>query len=225
MSESKEPKDILHPDRDLEQKEVHEVLVFLQKNGLWIALGIAVVILGLVGGAAMRKAGAAKAAEAGRRLATARSIAEIEAVAEEFPDTPSGATALLRVARQEYQAGRYDAARERYRQFRQQVPDHPLAAATALGEAMCLEGAARYEEAVASCLAFLEAQPDSAFAPLAQFCRARSLEQLGRAEEARAVYEDYIAAHPDGAWIDQAELALRYLDRTRRVAPPADDEA
>ena len=92
-----------------------------------------------------------------------------------------------------------------------------MLSAAELGKVMCSEARGEMEAALMGFNAFLRAHPDSYLTPQALFGKARCLQATGKLPEARIVYENFIASCPESKWRQQAESALKSLDRQMRL--------
>ncbi len=136
-----------------------------------------------------------RTAAAARELSSARTVEELAAVYENYPETPSAPLALVQAGAFAFAEGEYGPARNYYLLFREGYPEHILAAFAQMGVASTLEAEGRWDEALAAYDRLAAVFPDSALVPQAAFNRGRCLRAAGRRDEARrefkAVFERY----------------------------------
>ena len=172
-----------------------------------VAALVAVVIAILAAGmwAYLR---ASKSAAAASLYASAASVGQWRAVAEQYPGSVAAGNAQLRIAAAMRDEGKADEAVSVLDQFTSAQPDHPLAGAAWLmvGEIRQSKG-----DSVAALAAYREASGryrDSYAAPLALLAEARLLAAEGKSGESRAVLESVGPSYPGGpaAMMAAAEL-------------------
>jgi predicted negative regulator of RcsB-dependent stress response len=215
-TEHKQHHNPLH-DHELEREEVHEVLVFLRKNGMSIAIAIAIGVLAALGGILYRNSQTQKKMYAAKALASAQSLEALQAVQNDFAGTPAAKVAQLELAAEQFASGEYAEARATYQAFIDENPGNDIAQALPVCVALCHEALGEQEQALAASRAFLAKNPDHFMAPAAVFLQARALSDEGEFDEARALYEEFIADNQDSLWKEQAQSALRELNRLIRA--------
>jgi len=215
-TENKEHHNPLH-DHELEHEEVHEVLVFLRRNGMNIAIAIAIGVVAALGGIFYRNSQTQKKMYAAKALAAAQSLEALQAVQSDFGGTPAAKVAQLEQAAEQFASGDYAAARASYQSFIKENPGHDIAKALPVCVALCHEALGEQVQALEASRAFLAKNPDHFMAPAAIFLQARVLGAEGKLDEARALYEEFIAENQDSLWKDQAQSALRELNRLIRA--------
>jgi len=206
----------LHPDAELQQHEDKEVLHYLQEYGRPLAIGIGGALLIFLGIAVYRGHQANQAQEAAQKLSAAQNVEQLQAVVTEYENTPSGPSALLRLASVQYDQGNYPLAKHTYASFENRYPEHVMLPAADLGSCYCLEAEGLYEEAQVAFAAFVETHPTSFLVPMAVFGAGRCFEQQENYDAARALYEDFLVANAESPWAPQAETALLYLNRSAK---------
>ena len=196
-----------------------DVLVFLKQHG---KLLLFLVCLGLATGAAISwylSRQGIEARNAAARLASARDANELQAVMA--TDTPSAPYAMLRLAKQYFDAADYATAMQTYAEFEQTYPGHSGATWAALGKLHCMEAMDMLEEARAGFDSFAAAHPDHYLTPQAILGKARCLERQDRPDEARVVYEDFVVKYPESLWRYKAEDSLQKLEKAKQENAPA----
>jgi len=225
-----------HKPGDGDKGEVVEIRELLVTYGpkLLVAAGAAVVLaLGLVMYQNHRQQQAEQAARlyAGlavpeEKIEAGRDLKKLQMILDRFPNTSSAPLALLSIAAEQYNAGRYDVAQKSYTQFVQRYAQHPLRPAAEFGRVQSQEAAGQTDLALAGFLQFAAAHTNHYLVPLALFGQARCLEQKKQFADARVVYEDFIARNPHSPWLGQARSALQVLEQRKRahdrgLPPPA----
>ncbi len=199
--------------------EIEHVRVWMQKYGGHLLTGLLVVLIAITAFNVMRTRMGRRAAEAGRRLVTARSAGDLEAVILDFGKSRMAPLAVLSLAKLHYDNGQYEAALSQYDRFLARWPAHDMADVASLGRLFCIESRDHHdalEEAADAFAAFASERPGHYLTPQAVFGHARCLEQLERFEAARAIYEDFIAQDPGNAWSLRAEELLAAVQRRIR---------
>lgn len=186
-----------------------------------IAAGVVVATILVVNGIRMHRE--SKVEHASARLGSARSIQELDAVITDFGSTPAAPLARLRLARNLYDQGNYDAALNKYDEVLSEHPDHRFALGAELGRIHCMEAKGQTADALSAFAEFAADHPDHYLTPQAIFGSGRCLERMGQDGEARTLYEDFIAANPESGWLPRAEERLeKVLDR---LGPQEEDSA
>jgi len=193
--------------------ELQPVQEFLNANGRSLAIALVAVAVIVGGTAFFRYQKAAKARLATERLAMARSVTDLEAVAAEFPRSVEAPIALMQAGKEYYNSGSYDTALAKYAELQAQYPEHELAAGADLGRIHCLEAMGRVDEAAAAFKEFAANHKDHYLVPQAVLGQARCLVQAGRLEEARVVCEDFIAANKENGYTMRVQDLLGTVKR------------
>lgn len=202
--------------------QVAELRELWEQYGRSVITGVALAVILVLGLTVFRSFRHGKQEQAVAALGAATGIPDFERVLADYPKSPIAPMALLALARAQFEEKQYDQALATYDRFKAEHPGHDMVAAAETGRAQTLEAAGRIAEAEAAFRAFQAAHPaDHYLHPAAAMGVGRCLEQLGQWDKARAWYEDFIAANPDSEWVDQAEVALRYVRRSMATAPAA----
>ncbi len=197
--------------RELESKEVTEVLNFLKKYGhiIGIVVGLLVLAYGAISFKNAKKA--QQNATAGQLLMVAGTDAQLETIATNFANTPSAPAAVLALARSAYNDGEFDKAQEQYTNFLAKYANNEMAYIANYGQAACLEAQNKIDEAIAAYQVVADENAESFIAPIALFRKAKLLEAQGKTGDAIATFETVIETDETGAWGNQAETALLKL--------------
>ena len=98
--------------------------------------------------------------EASARLGQARQVQDLEAVAAQYPETPSAPLAILQLAKAYFDNGDFDMALNKYTEFEQKFPGHALSPAAIMGRLHCMEARLQLNEALAGFQDFIGKYPD-----------------------------------------------------------------
>lgn len=150
-------------------------------------------------------------------LAEAHDIASLENVVRQYPGKEVAVQALLRLAAQQFQAGRYAEASAAYQQLVDQFPQHPLVESALLGQAGAQEAQGNFADAKSKYAQVITAYPNGYARVAAKLGEARCTESLGQLKEARQLYEEVLAQAQGTPW--QPEVYLRYIVLGRELPP------
>ncbi len=198
-----------------------DVLGFLNKNYMVLAVGAAIIVLVAAGLTTYGMQQRRNAERASQMLLASQSAKQWEELLSQYPDSKVAPVALMALASSQYSAGAYDLAAATYGRFLEKYPRHMMALAAELGKIQCQEGRGEIEAAFNGYAQFVVTHPDNFLTPQALFGKARCLQLMRRYPEAKAIYEDFIAANPKSEWVPQAEFALRFLEREIHAQRPA----
>ena len=170
-----------------------------------------------------------KRAQQGRALTEAKDAKELATVASQYRGENVGAYALLLLADQQYQDGKYAEAEKAYQRFVDEYPKHPMLGAAHYGKGAARESLGDYAGAISIYQRAVNA-PGSSNVYEARFAIARCMEATQQWKRARQNYEDLIAAAPNTTWAERARSRIIVLDREARargesLAPPAPGNA
>lgn len=194
----------------LEQQEVKEVLVFLQKYTKPVAIAIGVVCAIVLVIKFNETQTQKKEAEASTALMNANTAGELQAIVDDYASTTARPVALMGLALKKFNAGQVDEAATLYNQFLKEHGAHELATQAELSLITCKESVS-LEEAQALYAKFAEEHADSYLAPAAMLSRASCLEALGKLDDARVAYEDILANFPDSNSARTADANLKVV--------------
>jgi predicted negative regulator of RcsB-dependent stress response len=208
--------------------ELQALREFWQRNGIWITAVSAAVLLALIGTMFVRARARAGREAASMRYAEARTVTALEDLLNDHPSAPVAPLALLKLAKQYYDAGNYDMSLNVYERFLLEHPDHLMAGVAEVGRLHSLEAKGSLEEAARGFSEFAAANPGHFLTPQALLAQARCHMQLGDFAGARTAYEDLLARYPDSEWIEAGEDGIKEAERAAAraaSAPAADTEA
>lgn len=192
----------------LEQREVTEVLVFLKKYTKPAATAIIVICVIVLVQNFFKTQHDKKETVANMALMNATSAGDLEGIIQNHPSTDAVPMAMMRLARERFNAGQTDEAETLYTEFTQKYSQHELFTQAELNLIACKEAKGQLEEAQTSYGAFAKKYAASFLAPSALMSQARCLETLGKLDEARIVYEDIKVNFAESLWAVQAEANL-----------------
>jgi len=189
---------------------------------------IAVVIL--VGGFRFyQRRSNAQAAEAELRLASARTMTDLESVVADCAKTDVAPRALLALAKLYFDNGSFEIALSKYDQFIMDYPEYPLVEGAVLGRLLCIEARGdrdSLEEATMGFDSFVQDNPSHYLSPQAAFGKARCLIAMDAPDEAKAIYQSIINDRPDTIWAYRAEeltdVLVRDAKRPEKTPPSAE---
>lgn len=196
----------------MEQAEVKEVLNFIMKYVKPVAAVLIVVCVIVIGKSVLTNNRLKKEAAADKALMEARTVAEYQAVLDNYGNTPSAPMALMGMAQQKFNANATAEASELYKEFTKKYPKHEMAVQAEYNIIHCMEAERQYDAAAAAYGAFRENNQDSHLAPVALLSKARCLEALNKWAEAKQVYEDVLAFYEDTNWAQLAESNITIVD-------------
>lgn len=165
-------------------------------------------------------------AKQGLALSLAQDAKDFQRVASEFRGENVGAYALLLLADDLYQKGKYEDSAKAYQRFLDEYSKHPLAGSALYGKGAARESLGDYQGAINAYQAVVNQYGTDIHVADARMAVGRCEESLGNALKARQAYEDLIASFPNSSWAAQAGMRLTILDREARAKglstpPPA----
>jgi len=209
-----------HKEATKESKAVVVTSELLQKK--WLVIGIPVLAIAValifISFTSSKSKTQLKAA---LDYESAKNVAELMKVYEEYPSTPYGEYALARIAKDALDRGDYSKAKELCDKFLKEYPNGNYAVFVKRYVAACLEDTGNYEQAVTEYKDILENDPR--MAPIADSLNVaigRCYEQLEDYETAKSYYEKVapqISAQRRGAEQRISILAQEALYRLERV--------
>jgi len=195
----------------LEQQEVKEVLVFLQKYAKPAAIAIVVICVVVLADKFFKAQRHKKEAMADTALMHAQGTADLQSIVDDYASTPSGPLALMELARGKFNAGQFDEAETLYTRFTKKHGDHELAAQAELNLITCKEAKSQLGDAHLLYGEFAKKHEGSYLVPSAMMGRARCLEALDLLDEAQIAYEDIMVNFPETTWSRIAEANLKVV--------------
>ena len=196
----------------LEQQEVKEVLVFIQKYAKPASIAIVVICVLILANRFTQSKRLQKEAKADAALMMARSPEDLQAVYENYGSTPTAPLALMELAKSKFNGGQIDAAEELYSTFIKKFSSHTMTAQAELNLIHCQEAKGQHAEAQNRYAEFSQSHKDNLLlSALSLIGQARCMETLQKYSEAKIVYEDIIVSYPDSSWAQIAEENLKIL--------------
>jgi predicted negative regulator of RcsB-dependent stress response len=198
---------------DLRITDQFDLRVFWAEHGKKVA--VAVGVIAVVGLVIMywQHQSAAQVEQAAESLARARDVTMLEQVAREYPDSPTAAAALFRLADLYYRNAKYAEARSTYERIAKSFPSHPLASSAKLSIAAILEAQGNLDAAGQQYFQLANTGQGSYLANAARMGLGRCYEAQGKKKEARQVYEEVMAAGQNAPWFNQAYIRWVVLNR------------
>jgi tetratricopeptide (TPR) repeat protein len=221
-------KPALAPETPAEPEELPldlQLLDFWDKNKNLVVAGVCVIIVGVGVYLAVDRWLEQQRETQGRALMSAKVDKDFVAVASQFRGENTGAFALLLLADQQYQDGKYGDAEKTYQRFVDEYPKHPMLDAAYYGKGAARESQGDYAGAINAYQRVMET-PNASHLFDARIAVGRCLEAQQQWKKARQNYEDLIAASPNTQWAERARNRIVALDREARargeaLVPPA----
>lgn len=195
----------------LEQQEVKEVLVFLQKYAKPAAIVIITICVLVLADKFFKSQRVKKELRADTALMHAQNAEDLQDILNEYGSTPAAPVALMGLAREKFNAGQIDEAEVLYSQFVKKHDDLEQAALAELNLISCKEAKEQLGEAHLLYGEFVKDHEGSYLVPSALMGRARCLETLGELDEAQIAYEDIIVNYPESSWSQLAKAKLKIV--------------
>lgn len=159
------------------------------------AVAVAAVIFAVFSYRASSRAVAAVGA-----FSTARTVEELTAVYENYPQTPTAPLALIQAGAFAFNRGEYSPARNYYLLFQENYPGHILADYAQMGIAASLEAESRWDEALEAYDRLAALYPDSVLVAQAHFNRGRCLRAAEDTEGARREFQTVFERYPQNPY-------------------------
>lgn len=205
------------PRNDIRIVDEFDFEAFWQLHGRKVLIGV--VAVAVVGAAAYIFQGkaASDAERASAAVSQATDATALENVLRAYPRTEAAAQALLKLAEQQYQAGKYADAASTYKRFVSEYPQHEFVQSALLGAASATEAAGDVAEAKSQYDRLAQTYAAGYAALPARIGSGRCAEALGQIKEARQTYEELLPAVQQTQW--QPEVYLRWLALSRDAVP------
>lgn len=200
-----------HPDHELEQHEVTQVLDFIKQYGKMIGVGLLAAVVAVLVSKGISHQKTEKTIQAEALLLKAQAPQQLEEIVSDYKSTPAAPVALLNLAKTHFNNGDSFQARAQYERFLKEYKKHELSPIADFGLASCSEADGDFDGAITQFAAFIEAQEGHFLQSPATLALARSMQQANRLDEARIVLEDFLAENATSRWAGQAENALQEL--------------
>ena len=132
-------------------------------------------------------------------------------VANQYPNSPVGARALLLAAGNLFDAGKYPEAKAQFQRFVREHRDNPLVSQALLGVASSFDAQGQAPEAMAAYKDLIDHHPGDPVLPQAKFALARLYVAQDKPELAKNLYEDVERTDPYGSLGSEAGMRVEEL--------------
>ena len=204
--------------------ELLPLVEWWEKDGKSTVIWLLVAAIAVGGWYGWKNHRAAVKAAASDALVSAYTTEEIEDAVAKFAGSATEGALKLRLAKNYFDAGRYEEALAQYEALEGKAPDG-FADIPVVGKAQCLEALGKFDEAAKAFDAFAEASPKNYLALTAQLGAARSIAQAGDKTKALARIDALKAANTDDelakARIEATETAIKRFGQKATPAPVA----
>ena len=196
--------------------ELLPLVEWWEKDGKSTVIWLLVAAIAVGGWYGWKNHKAAVKAAASDALVSAYTTEEIEDAVAKFAGSATEGALKLRLAKNYFDAGRYEEALAQYEALEGNAPDG-FADIPAVGKAQCLEALGKFDEAAKAFDAFAEANPTNYLTLTAQLGAARSFAQAGDKTKALARIEALKAANKDDALakarVEATETAIKRFEK------------
>ena len=204
--------------------ELLPLVEWWEKDGKSTVIWLLVAAIAVGGWYGWKNHKAAVKAAASDALVSAYTTEEIEDAVAKFAGSATEGALKLRLAKNYFDAGRYEEALAQYEALEGKAPDG-FADIPAVGKAQCLEALGKFDEAAKAFDAFAEASPKNYLALTAQLGAARSYAQAGDKKKALARIDALKSANKDDelskARIEAMEQVIKRFGQKAAPAPVA----
>lgn len=181
---------------------------------------LAVLVLALIGaGLVLNQSRKAKVLQAAEQLLAAQSTEELEALGRQYGRTGAGVLSHLLLAKNHYDAGRYEDALASYATFLKRQPSGRFSDIAVLGQAHAWEAKGEIDTARTAFAAFRKQNPGHYLTPQAFMGEARCLAIAGDKKAAAELLDLLIATQAGTPWEARAEELKSILARYEKRAP------
>ena len=196
--------------------ELLPLVEWWEKDGKSTVIWLLVAAVAVGGWYGWKNHKAAVKAAASDALVSAYTTEEIEDAVAKFSGSATEGALKLRLAKNYYDAGRYEEALAQYETLVGNAPDG-FADIPVVGKAQCLEALGKFDEAAKAFDAFAEASPKNYLTLTAQLGAARCFAQSGDKTKALARIDALKAANKDDelskARIEATESAIKRFEK------------
>ena len=196
--------------------ELLPLVEWWEKDGKSTVIWLLVAAIAVGGWYGWKNHKAAVKAAASDALVNAYTTEEIEDAVAKFAGSATEGALKLRLAKNYYDAGRYEEALAQYEALIGNAPDG-FADIPVVGKAQCLEALGKFDEAAKAFDAFAEASPKNYLTLTAQLGAARSYAQAGDKKKALARVDALKSANKDDelakARIEATESAIKRFEK------------
>ena len=205
--------------------ELLPLVEWWEKDGKSTVIWLLVAAIAVGGWYGWKNHKAAVKAAASNALVNAYTTEEIEDAVAKFAGSATEGALKLRLAKNYFDAGRYEEALAQYEALEGNAPDG-FADIPAVGRAQCLEALGKFDDAAKAFDAFAEASPKNYLALTAQLGAARSYAQAGDKKKALARIDALKSANKDDelskARIEATEQVIKRFGQKAAPAPAAE---
>ena len=202
--------------------ELLPLVEWWEKDGKSTVIWLLVAAIAVGGWYGWKNHKAAVKAAASNALVNAYTTEEIEDAVAKFAGSATEGALKLRLAKNYFDAGRYEEALAQYEALEGNAPDG-FADIPAVGRAQCLEALGKFDDAAKAFDAFAEASPKNYLALTAQLGAARSYAQAGDKKKALARIDALKSANKDDelskARIEATEQVIKRFGKKAEAAP------
>ena len=202
--------------------ELLPLVEWWEKDGKSTVIWLLVAAIAVGGWYGWKNHKAAVKAAASNALVNAYTTEEIEDAVAKFAGSATEGALKLRLAKNYFDAGRYEEALAQYEALEGNAPEG-FADIPAVGKAQCLEALGKFDEAAKAFDAFAEASPKNYLALTAQLGAARSYAQAGDKAKALARIDALKSANKDDelskARIEATEQVIKRFGQKAAPAP------
>ena len=202
--------------------ELLPLVEWWEKDGKSTVIWLLVAAIAVGGWYGWKNHKAAVKAAASDALVNAYTTEEIEDAVAKFAGSATEGALKLRLAKNYYDAGRYEEALAQYEALVGNAPDG-FADIPVVGKAQCLEALGKFDEAAKAFDAFAEASPKNYLTLTAQLGAVRSFAQQGDKKKALARIDALKAANKDDelakARIEAVEALVKRFGKKANPAP------
>ena len=207
--------------------ELLPLVEWWEKDGKSTVIWLLIAAVAVGGWYGWKNHKAAVKAAASNALVNAYTTEEIEDAVAKFAGSATEGALKLRLAKNYFDAGRYEEALAQYEALEGNAPEG-FADIPAVGKAQCLEALGKFDEAAKAFDAFAEASPKNYLALTAQLGAARSYAQAGDKKKALARIDALKSANKNDelskARIEATEQVIKRFGQKAAPAPVAKAE-
>ena len=201
--------------------ELLPLVEWWEKDGKSTVIWLLVAAIAVGGWYGWKNHKAAVKAAASDALVSAYTTEEIEDAVSKFSGSATEGALKLRLAKNYFDAGRYEEALAQYESLEGKAPDG-FADIPVVGKAQCLEALGKFDEAAQAFDAFAEASPKNYLTLTAQLGAARCFAQAGDKKKALARIDALKSANKeDGIEKARIEATEQVIKRFGQKAAPA----
>jgi predicted negative regulator of RcsB-dependent stress response len=142
-------------------------------------------------------------------------------VAKSFPNSITGARALLLASGSLFTEGKYQEAQSQFERFVREYQGSPFMGEALLGIASCLDAQGKTEQAANAYKDLVTRHPNESFVPQVKFALGRIYESQNKPELARDLYQDIERSAPFTSLGNEAGVRLEELIAKHPALAPA----